>query len=60
MLKTTHALRASSRLKTRFDVEIAGIAIAVPDHALPQADAAQRAKRLFPDLAEYESPFRNT
>jgi predicted naringenin-chalcone synthase len=60
MLKTTPALRACSRLKTRFDVEIAGIAIAVPDHALPQADAAQRAKRLFPDLAEYESPFRNT
>jgi predicted naringenin-chalcone synthase len=60
MLKTTRALRASRRLKADFDVEIAGIATAVPQHALPQADAAQRAKRLFPGLADYEGLFRNT
>ena len=60
MLKTARAIRASRRLKTEFDVEIAGIATAVPQHALPQVDAARRAKRLFPDLADYEGLFRNT
>jgi len=60
MLKTRRALRASRRLKADFDVEIAGIATAVPRHALPQAEAALRARRLFPGLADYEALFRNT
>jgi len=60
MLKTTRALRASRRLKADFDVEIAGVATAVPRHTLPQADAARRAKHLFPGLADYEALFRNT
>jgi alkylresorcinol/alkylpyrone synthase len=60
MLKTTRAIRASHRLKADFDVEIAGIATAVPRHALPQAEAALRARRLFPGLADYEALFRNT
>ncbi|MGH6826230.1 type III polyketide synthase [Methyloceanibacter sp.] len=60
MLKTTRALRPSRRLKTHFDVEIAGVATAVPRHALSQADATRRARRLFPGLADYEGLFHNT
>ncbi len=60
MLKTAPATRPSRRVKTGFDVEIAGVATVVPQHKLDQIDAARRAKRLFPDLADYESLFRNT
>jgi alkylresorcinol/alkylpyrone synthase len=60
MLKTVRAVHPSRRLKADFDVEIAGVATAVPRHALLQADAARRAKRLFPGLANYEGLFRNT
>src|SRR5262245_45646585 len=60
MLRTTRAIPASRRLKADFDVEIAGIATAVPEHMLQQADAARRAKTLFPGLADYEGLFRNT
>jgi alkylresorcinol/alkylpyrone synthase len=60
MLKTAREIRPSRRLKTGFDVEIAGVATAVPQHRLDQVDAARRAKHLFPDLADYESLFRNT
>jgi alkylresorcinol/alkylpyrone synthase len=35
-------------------------ATAVPRYKLLQADAARRAKRLFPELADYKSLFRNT
>jgi alkylresorcinol/alkylpyrone synthase len=60
MLKTTRAILPSRRLKADFDVEIAGVATAGPGYELFQADAARRAKRLFPELGDYESLFRNT
>src|SRR5262245_22862505 len=60
MLKTTRTIRASRRLKADFDVEIAGVATAVPQHALAQVDASRRAMRLFPGLADYEGLFDNT
>jgi len=60
MLKTARAICQSRCLKASFDVEIAGVATAVPRNKLLQADAARRAKRLFPELADYESLFRNT
>jgi alkylresorcinol/alkylpyrone synthase len=60
MLKTARAIFQSRRLKASFDVEITGVATAVPRNKLLQADAARRAKRLFPELADYESLFRNT
>ncbi|MGA7374034.1 MAG: hypothetical protein WBW37_15750 [Methyloceanibacter sp.] len=50
MLKTARAIRTSRGLKVAFDVEIAGMATAVPGNKLGQAEAARRAKRLFPDL----------
>ena len=50
MLKTTRAIRTSRGLKVAFEVEIAGIPTAVPGNKLGQAEAARRAKRLFPDL----------
>jgi alkylresorcinol/alkylpyrone synthase len=60
MLKTARAIRASRRFKVAFDVEIAGMATAVPRNKLNQVDAARRAKRLFPELGDYEGLFRNT
>ena len=60
MLKTTRATRSARRLKARFDVEIAGVATAVPRHRLMQEDAARRADRLFPHLKGHRSLFRNT
>jgi alkylresorcinol/alkylpyrone synthase len=60
MLKTTRAVSPHRSLEGAFDVEIAGIATAVPGNVLGQADAAHRAKRLFPGLADYEALFRNT
>jgi hypothetical protein len=50
----------SRRLKASFDVEITDVATAVPRNKLLQADAARRAKRLFPEIADCESLFRNT
>ena len=60
MLKTARVISAVRRLSSEFDVEITGIATAVPRNELNQVDAAGRAKRLFPDLAGYEALFRNT
>jgi alkylresorcinol/alkylpyrone synthase len=60
MLKTARAIYNSRRFKATFDVEIAGVATAVPRNELNQVDAARRAKRLFPELADYEGLFRNT
>ena len=50
MLKTARAI-CQSRCLCRHG--------GAPDKLL-QADAARRAKRLFPELADYESLFRNT
>jgi hypothetical protein len=58
MLKTARAIFQSRRLKASFAVEITGVATAVPRNKLLQAEAARRAKRLFPELADYESLFR--
>ncbi len=60
MLKTVPKARASHRLAASFDVEIAGVATAVPPHRLKQADAARRAERIFPHLAAHQRLFSNT
>ena len=60
MLKTVPKTRASHHLAASFDVEIAGVATAVPPHLLSQADAARRAQSIFPHLAGHDSLFRNT
>ncbi|MGC2409490.1 MAG: type III polyketide synthase [Methyloceanibacter sp.] len=60
MLKTTTKVRPSRRAAASFEVEIAGVATAVPPHRLSQEDAALRAQRLFPQLAGHQNLFRNT
>jgi hypothetical protein len=53
MLKTARAIRTSRGLKVAFDVEIAGMATAVPGNKLGQAEAA-RPSRLR--ALRYEAP----
>lgn len=60
MLKTATLRAAAARAPARFNVEVAGIATAVPPHRLSQDEALARALRIFPHLAGHESLFRNT
>jgi hypothetical protein len=60
MLKTATKTRRVDHPTGAFDVEIAGIATAVPAHKLSQDDAANRAKSIFPQLALHDSLFGNT
>lgn len=60
MLKTVPEARLLSHSGARFDVEIAGMATAVPPHRLSQDEATRRAARLFPHLKGHRSLFRNT
>ena len=60
MLKTVPKARASHHLAASFDVEIAGVATAVPPHRLSQEDAAHRAQSIFPHLVAHNRLFRNT
>jgi alkylresorcinol/alkylpyrone synthase len=45
---------------TRFDVEIAGVATAVPRHRVTQEAVAEGAKRFFPHLTGLATVFANT
>jgi alkylresorcinol/alkylpyrone synthase len=60
MLETTAKTRASVAKRGGFDVDIAGIATAVPEHVLSQQDAARRAQAIFPELGGHQTLFRNT
>jgi alkylresorcinol/alkylpyrone synthase len=60
MLETATKAIASRASEVRFDVEIAGMATAVPAHKLAQAEAARRATRIFPHLRAQETLFHNT
>jgi alkylresorcinol/alkylpyrone synthase len=60
MLKTAPKTFALLPAEPSFDVEIAGMATAIPRHKLRQTDAACRAVRIFPHLRGHEALFRNT
>jgi alkylresorcinol/alkylpyrone synthase len=60
MLEPGRDIRAAARPVASLDVEIAGVAKAVPAHRLSQEDAALRAMRIFPHLAGHGALFRNT
>ncbi len=60
MLKTATVTRRPRQGVSRFDVEIAGVATAVPQHKVSQADIAERAKAVFPHLARHEGLYANT
>lgn len=60
MLKTANKIGQAHRAAAGFDVEIAGVATAVPAHKISQADISERAKAVFPHLARLEGLYANT
>src|SRR5262245_38731795 len=60
MLKTATRLKQLRQRTRPFDVEFAGVAIAVPEHKVSQHDIAERAKAVFPHLARLGTLYTNT
>ena len=60
MLKTAGQRQRAERKKAKFDVEIASVATAVPEHRICQAEITKRAREVFPHLARLESLYGNT
>src|SRR6185312_10715846 len=60
MLKTAARARQTSQAARPFDVEIMGVATAVPRHKVCQDDVAERAKKVFPHLARLGALYGNT
>jgi alkylresorcinol/alkylpyrone synthase len=60
MLKTANKIRPAHRAAVAFDVEIPGVATAVPAYRVSQADISERAKVVFPHLARLEGLYANT
>ena len=60
MLKTAGQGQRAERKKAKFDVEIASVATAVPEHKICQAEITKRAREVFPHLARLESLYGNT
>ena len=60
MLKTTQAISRSRKAAADFDVEIAGVGTALPAYILPQAEATEHARALFPHLGRLEALYGKT
>ena len=60
MLKTASRAARVRQKNVSCDVEIAGLALAVPPHCITQAEVTTRAKQLFPKLVRHDSLFANT
>jgi alkylresorcinol/alkylpyrone synthase len=60
MLKTAARARQTSQAARPLDVEIMGVATAVPQHKVCQNDVAERAKKVFPHLARLGALYGNT
>lgn len=60
MLETRQAPARGKPLAPGFEVEIAGLATAVPPYRVSQAEATARVKRIFPQLSRRESLYANT
>jgi alkylresorcinol/alkylpyrone synthase len=60
MLKTATRPKELRQRTRPFDVEFAGVAIAVPEHKVSQHDIAERAKAVFPHLARLGTLYTNT
>ncbi len=51
---------ADRAFASKFDVEIASVATAVPKHKVGQDEAAERAQKVFPQFARLEALYTNT
>jgi alkylresorcinol/alkylpyrone synthase len=60
MLKTATRPKETRHRTKAFDVEIAGVAIAVPQHKISQDDIAEWAKEVFPHLGRLGALYANT
>jgi alkylresorcinol/alkylpyrone synthase len=60
MLKTATRTRPTRQRVSAFDVQIAGVATAVPPYKVSQSDIAERAKEVFPHLAQLGGLYANT
>ncbi len=60
MLKPAEIVSRTREAEAGLDVEIAGVATAVPAHTVSQAEAAEHAKTLFPHLSRVQSLYGNT
>ena len=60
MLETAAQTIQNRHQARAFDVAIAGVATAVPQHKVSQDDIAERAKAVFPHLARLEGLYANT
>ena len=60
MLKTASQGQRTEGKKAKFDVEIASVATAVPEHKICQAEVTKLGREVFPHLARLESLYGNT
>ena len=60
MLKTATQDQRAEGKRAKFDVEIASVATAVPEHRICQAESIKLAREVFPHLARLESLYGNT
>lgn len=60
MLKTESRAVRVGQERASCDVEIAGLALAVPSHLVTQAEVTNRARQLFPKLGRHDALFANT
>ena len=60
MLKRTQAISRPRKASADLDVEIAGVATALPAHKLSQAEATEHARALFPHLDHLEALYGKT
>src|SRR4029079_5465673 len=60
MLKTASRAARVRQKNVSWDVEIAGLALAVPPHCITQAEGTTRAKQLFSKLVRPDMTFANT
>ena len=60
MLKTAIGASQARQAARPLDVEVAGVATAVPDHKVSQDDVAERAQKVFPHFARLGALYGNT
>lgn len=60
MLAITEDALATRKPALALDVSILSIATAVPKHVISQADTAERAKKVWPHYAQFDSLYMNT